>query len=187
MWIEEYRKRNNLELDEFARRVNIVGRHMEPPLIGTVTDTLIHILEVSKVPRTHPRIANAIATVCGATAEQRDSIVDESHAGEWEPTTVAEMNKTATKPKPTNYAPNALVSSRERPVVKIDRDGRVVARYDSVSAAESDGEMSRDSIRERCNRNVLNEFRRYGYTYRYENEWKRLNAIEKLRDIGEAK
>ena len=83
MWIEEYRKQNGLELDEFARLVNIAGRRMRPPLEGTVSDTLIHLLEHMKVPRTHPRIADAIAAVCHATQEHRDSIVDPRHKGTW--------------------------------------------------------------------------------------------------------
>ena len=70
-----------LEPDDLARMVNVAGRKMTPKLEGTVSDTLMYILETSKKPRTHPRIADAIATVCHATPEQRDSIVDERHRG----------------------------------------------------------------------------------------------------------
>ena len=131
MWIEDYRKEHGLELDDFARRVNLAGCKLEPPLEGVVTDMLIHILEISKTPRTHPRIANAIAMACGATPEQRDSIVDERHRGKWHP-------------KPDDYNLDNVRVRRvqseykfglPRAVVEIDRRGMIIARYESIKTA----------------------------------------------------
>ena len=71
MWIDEYRSAHGMELDEFARAVNAYGRKMVPPLVCTITDELIHMLERVKGCVTHPIIANAIAEYCGATPEVR--------------------------------------------------------------------------------------------------------------------
>ena len=168
MWIEDYRTANDLELDEFARRVNQVGRHMKPPLWGTVTDTLIYAIERNKVPRTHPRIADAIAAVCGATEEQRDSIVDKKHHG-----TMVRVSISA----------NAVNTRRDSAVVKLDANGDVVARYITVQAAEKCERLSADGIRERCKRRIKNEFQPYSYTYRYEREWDKMTAEERRDDI----
>lgn len=169
MWIEDYRKANNLELDEFARRVNQVGRKMRPPLYGTVTDTLIHVIECSRTPRTHPRIADAIAAVCGATEEQRDSIVDKSHHG--------------TMVKVSVVASGIGHVSREKAIVKIDPDGNVVARYINLITAEKCEKYTRDSIRERCKRQIKNEFYPFPYTYRFEREWEAMTEQERQDDI----
>lgn len=176
MFIEDYRRANGLELDDFARRVNLVGKHMQPPLEGTVSDTLIHILERSKVPRTHPRIADAIATVCGATAEQRDSIVAEHHRGTWTPVRMSDVcgRKVTQGPKPWD----------ERPVVMIDKNGHVLKTYKNITNAAVGAEISTKGIASRCKRMIKGEFDRLDYTYRYANEWSRMSMEEKLRDLG---
>lgn len=168
MWIEDYRTANDLELDEFARRVNQVGRRMKPPLWGTVADTLIYALERNKVPRTHPRIADAIAAVCGATEEQRDSIVDKKHHGT--------MVRVSILAKPAG-------TQRDYAVVKLDANGDVVARYSTFQTAEKCERLSADAIRERCKRRIKNEFMPYSFTFRYEREWDRMTAEERQADI----
>lgn len=168
MWIEDYRTANDLELDEFARRVNHVGRRMRPPLMGTVSDTLVHMLERSKTPRTHPRIADAIAAVCGATEEQRDSIVDKKHHGT--------MVKVSILAKPAE-------TQRDYAVVKLDANGDVVARYSTFQTAEKCERLSADAIRERCKRRIKNEFMPYSFTFRYEREWDKMTAEERQADV----
>ena len=86
MWIEAYREREGLERDELARRANKYRYEKgEDPLCGYISDTLIWILETRRNAITHPVLADAIAAVCGATAEQRDMIVAKHNRGTWEP------------------------------------------------------------------------------------------------------
>ena len=173
MWIDEYRQRNGLELDDLARKVNAVGRELHPPWDFTVTDMLIHILEISKTPRTHPLIANAIAVACEATREQRDSIVDERHRGTFEPITVK-----------CSWRDMPIIPKNEYAVVMVDRAGRVLKRYNSAKIAAMYGDLTDDSIKRRCNRRIPNEFSTREYTYRYAREWNKMSQIEKLRDLG---
>ena len=169
MWIDEYRDAHGIELDEFARMVNRVGRQMNPPLIGCVSDTLIYLLEVSPTPRTHPRIADAIAYVCGATDEQRDSIVDKTHKG----------TRSEIVIKPKRQKRDTMKS-----VLRIDRNGQVVGRYDSVNAAGAVSGMSRDAVLARCMRRMKDDFSRYEFTFRFEKEWSAMSESEKMADIG---
>ena len=184
MWIDEYREKYGLELDDMARRVNVAGRKMRPRLTCTVTDTLIHILERSKTPRTHPRIADAIAIACGATAEQRDSIVDEKHRGTFDPSKYSHITKQTVnqpvKPEIHEYKPGG-----EHAVVKVDHDGNIIRRYKSLTmAAYYEDNMTREAIRARCRRRVRGEFGKWIYTYRFAEEWDKMTRIEKLRDLG---
>ena len=179
MWIDDYREKYGLELDDMARRVNVAGRKMRPRLPCTVTDTLIHILERSKTPRTHPRIADAIAIACGATAEQRDSIVDEKHRGTFDP---SKYNRIASASQ--NTTAKRSTAHGERSVVKIDRNGMVVRRYPSLAMAERYEDMTCESIRARCRRRVGGELERWAYTYRYADEWDKMSRAERLKDLG---
>ena len=177
MWIDEYRAANNLELDDFARRVNHVGRKIHSPWYCTVTDQLIHILEISKEPRTQPDIADAIATVCGATQEQRDSIVAPQHRGGWEPT----KNPYSWRDQPTVIKPSTSAFA----VVMVGRDARILKRYKSAREAAKYGDLGEDAIKKRCQRKVPNEFT-YArqYTYRYAKDWDCLSRAAKMKDLG---
>ena len=179
MWIDEYREKYGLELDDMARRVNVAGRKMRPRLPCTVTDTLIHILECSKTPRTHPRIADAIAIACGATAEQRDSIVDEKHRGTFDPSKYNHIARAKESPAASKRTPHG-----ERGVVKINREGMVVRRYPSLAMTEYYEDMTCESIRARCRRRVGGELERWAYTYRYADEWDKMSRAERLKDLG---
>ena len=179
MWIEEYRKKYGLEVDDMARRVNLAGRKLVPPLEGTVTDTLIHILEISKVPRTHPRIADAIAMACKATPEQRDSIVDEKHRGTWKPTENDYNLESAAK---IRTEPDYRIGN-PRPVVQVDCNGYIIKRFSSVKAASVYTGMGKDAITIRCKHESLNEMR-LNYTFRYADEWDKMSRTDKLKDLG---
>ena len=170
MWIEDYRIAHGLELDDLARKVNTIGREIHYPWYCTVTDTLIHILERSKVPRTHPIIADAIAAACEATQEQRDSIVDEKHRG------------VVVKAKPRGEPVTA--QNGDYSVVMVDMHGNVLRQYGSARTAAIYGEMCDDSIQRRCNHKIKNEFDGRDYTYRYAAYWNKLTPVEKLRDLG---
>lgn len=179
MWIEDYRKQKGIELDEFARLVNIAGRRMKPPLEGVVSDTLIHTLERMRTPRTHPRIADAIATVCGATQEQRDSIVDARHKGTWEKISFVDTWHKAVKEEENGHK-----IGYEKPVVKVNSNGKILARYGSLTAAENNGSMSLDAIRTRCRHGIKNEFVKQDFTYRFADEWDKMTQLQRLQDLG---
>lgn len=176
MWIEDYRMANNLELDQMAHRVNLVGRKiLEPPLECIVSDTLIHILERSKTPRTHPRIADAIAIACNATQEQRDSIVDERHKGTWVPV----LTKDDWRDKPITPRVGGA-----REVVRVDAKGRIMNRYKSIEQASKATGMGTKRIYKRCNRKLLNEFDVCDWTFRYANEWDKMTMTARLKNLG---
>ena len=175
MWIEEYRNREGLELYELAEKVNKYRREYDPFSCGIVSDQLLHILERSRNAVTHPRIANAIAEVCGATPEQRDMIVHKIHRGTWEPTRPGEREKVdVSKPK-IGY----------KPVVKVDRYGNIIDRYESLTDAVRYEAHRENSIRDRCKRRIDQEFTpQTPYTYRYADEWDNMTDEERLRDVG---
>ena len=71
-----------------------------------------------------------------------------------------------------------------RAVVAIDRDGRELARYASIGEAERGEAFNEDCIRNRCNRQVKNEFTGINdSTYRFANEWDAMTPEERLRDV----
>ena len=177
MWIEDFRRQYGLEAEDIARMVNVVGRKMVPKLEGTVSDTLIYILETSKKPRTHPRIADAIATVCHATQEQRDSIVDEKHRGKWK----AESTGTV---EIQNEQGHAWKLHGEKPVVMIDENCKVICRYSSTADASRASRIATKTIGEICKRKRKHVLDRYKFTFRYVEEWDAMNEEQRLQDIG---
>lgn len=175
VWIEDYRRQYGLEADDLARMVNVVGRKMTPKLEGTVSDTLIYILETSKKPRTHPRIADAIATVCHATLEQRDSIVDERHRGKWK----SEHAETA-KSEPQTPA---WKLHGEKPVVMIDGSGNMLTKYSSTAEASRASGIATKTIGEICKRKRKDVLARYKITFRYVEEWNAMTDEQRIQDI----
>ena len=150
-----------MELDEFAREVN-----KSAELVCTITDQLIHILEIGGV--THPRIANAIAEYCGATAEQRDMIVNEMHKGEYVQERV--------------WFNNSINSAKA--VVKVNLQGVVIQTYESVVETARHEQMNEDTIRKRCKRRIKSELSlEVPFTFRYKSEWDAMTREEQLRDI----
>ena len=174
MWIEDYRRSHNMELDEFARYVNHVGRRMRPALHCHVSDTLIHMLECDASCVTHPRIANAIAIACEATAKQRDMLVNECHYGEWTPEMSSTIIRTGKKSREDN----------SRAVVKIDRYGNTLEWFRSVADAARSCGHSEDTVRRRCGRRVPYDITTpMPYTFRFDAEWSRMTSAEKIADI----
>lgn len=213
MWIQEYREREKLELWQFQQRVNTYGQNIEKPFFGIISADLIHMLEVDKNAVTHPRIADAIATLCEATPEQRDMIVAECHKGEWNGPTDDELEiarKVNLKVfvKGIDYHTITTISgtpsveperqklstiSNIRPVVKIDILGNVVKRYSGAKQASEFERLERSAIKSRCQRKVKKEFARYGIeqespldkcTFRYADEWDVMTREEKIADIN---
>ena len=175
-WIAEYRQREGLALDEFMLRVNMHRRNVEPVLEAVISDSLIHYLERGKNAITHPRIANLIAEVCGATAEQRDMIVDEKHRGTWSPEeTITVIRREQSEASKHNGS---------KAVVKVDRHGNTLDWYESVAEAVRKQTMNDSAIRARCKRKVQSEFVDAPYTFRYASEWDAMTAAEKRQDVG---
>jgi len=173
MWIREYREANGMELDDFARAVNAYGRRMVPPLVCTVTDQLIHMLECVSKCVTHPNIADAIAGYCGATPEQRDSIVAPIHRGTWSLSRVVLCESDA-----------QYVQKNFRPVFKISMSGEILAAYDSIAEAARKEKPNEDVIRKRCKRASTADFtREMPYTWRYKSEWLAMSRADQLKDI----
>lgn len=60
--------------------------------------------------------------------------------------------------------------SSRRPVVMVDREGMIVRRYPSARAAGRDNYLSGQTVMDRCNGKVKNEFALTGYTYRWDDD-----------------
>ena len=180
VWIQEYRTAIGMELDEFARAVNAYGRRMNPPLVCTISDTLIHMLERVKNCVTHPNIANAIAGYCGATQEQRDMIVAPIHKGTWS------LNRFIRNADNDDGETSKLIPNGSRAVYKISMSGEVLAEYYSIAEAARNEKPNEDNIRNRCKRRSQVDFTPdTPYTYRYKDEWQSMSREEQLRDIME--
>lgn len=192
MWIQEFRKKNELSVHQFG---NLVRRRCErAKLTGRISDGLIENLECIRGYVTHPRFANVIAEVCGATAEQRDSIVAEKRRGKWKPgrrgaAAEAELERARANPWRTLPAVKPAQPAKEKslpvedpdaehqggvpkkPVLQIDRSGKVLARFDSAREAARGTGLSAPAIAARCMRRLRgDEFARYGYTFRWGEE-----------------
>ena len=189
MWITDYRAANNLELRELQQKVNDYLHYRFPDRYFYISAKLIHILEYSSHPKTHPLIATIIADVCQATPEQFDMIVMEQYQGIYKPMLTLEAlealtakAKPATSPLPVNC----------RAVVKLDNGGYIIAKYHSVEQAAKDADMPSATIRNRCKRKVASEFtpfvsrgilREYPYTFRYADEWEAMTPEQQRQDM----
>ena len=198
MWIREYRERMGLELDELARVVNLYRGYAGEPVNGYASNALIHLLEVDSATVTHPVLANAIATVCGATQEERDSIVHKSYRGTWTPddgrkplvekafSRVLGAHSRRPQFEAMQARPKAKLSYGGRRVVKLDRMGNTVQSYDSLIAAAKDNGLNDKWVRRRCDYRIHNPeamFTKNGFTFRYAALWDEMSQAQKLSDI----
>ena len=206
MWLRQFRQSVGLELDEFARVVNTYRRLAQQPVNGIVSNTLIHILEVDEKAVTHPNLANAIATVCGATAEQRDRIVAKEHRGKWKPNKNerALVNKaiwkvtgrfpsstnTGTSDKQTGDKTPGRTGNRaympQRTIAKIDMKGNIIETYDTAVKAGNANNIGEKYVRNRCKRRACDISKygpKLGFTFRYLDEWKNLTAEQRIADL----
>lgn len=174
MWIEDYRRRNGLELYELAELVN-KHRREKGIAYGIVSDKLLHMLERDKNAVTHPLLANAIAEVCGATPKQRDMIVADIHKGTW-PDGVMEG------PATQGRAPFG-----SKAVVKLDINGAELCRYMSVADAARRTQHSDSVIRDHCKGRVREVTAYMPYTFRYADEWDAMDEFQKECEIDALK
>ena len=181
MWIEDFRNEHNLTRAQLA-------------LMAGVTPQLIGILEDMNKAVTHPELADRIADMCGATAEQRDSIVHAKHRGTWKPSGKPKDIETRMRmSRPEPEKPKVEVLDLPRPAVKygqnrravvaLDRQGKILARYESIVAAGKEEKRNLCSVAMRCARQVAREWLMNGRTYRYADEWNAMNAAQRRADM----
>lgn len=142
---------------------------------------LIGVLENGGI--THPRIANKIARITGATEKQRNGMVHKKHWDGYKPLKPLCLN-IPHKPK-TVSPPYASM----RPVVQLSANGEEMGRFTSLrQAADKEGANVNTVIR-RCKRQISfasNEFAPYYCTWRYADDWDSMDAAERLMDMKRA-
>ena len=192
MWIEDFRTKYGLERDEFARRVRVLGARKRPERPIGCTEALVYMLERSSRPITHPNIADLLAEACGATAEQRDSIVAKKWRGEWKGDgiprclkgcewTMGKAKEAAPGPRDQPYWRRGVAGRRS--IVKIDANGNVLERYVSLTQATALCGQSMNSIGERARKCVRNEFIPGGHSFRFAEEWDKMTPEERRKDL----
>lgn len=182
MWIDEYRRAHGLEWFELAWMCDC-------------GEFLLYMIDRCKWV-THPVIADRIAEVCGATPEQRDQIVPERHRGTWA-MPAKPYRREGVMPSPTHglraqtveemLAQQAAIEPARRAVVRVDRDGAELDRYDSVQEATLVSGKLQGYIVDRCRRRIKQEFRRGPDTFRWADEWDTMNAAQRADDLTPSK
>lgn len=187
MWLSDFRKQFGLELETLGYYIRQEGQKRDPAL--RVSDELLYKLETLEGFRTVPKLADLIAEVCGATAEQRDQLVLEQYRGTWKPKKGARAQPTMAAPAPPLQKPRegrkgpTAAEARRKPVVCVDRLGDVLARYVSIENAAAETGLSRDAIAVRVSRKITaNEFQLCGTTFRFEEEWKTMGPQQRIKD-----
>lgn len=139
------------------------------------SEHLIWILMNEHEGKTHPEFADAIADYLGATSKERDSIVAQKHHGKYKRNPKRKF-KTRRGPR---------VSHSAKTVVAIDKLGNVIKRYNSTMEAANQFGCSPPNIQNRCNkmRFTKDEFKPYGMSFRYADEWDALTPEERKLDI----
>ena len=188
MWLNEFRARFGIELDQLGAQIRRIGARMDPPL--RVSDELLYRLETIKGFKTVPKLADLIAEACGATALQRDELVLEQFRGTWKPRGRRKVAVVAPapQPKPKPPAPVAPRTGRAIPdartVVKVDRTGRELARYRSCNYAAVQNCVTENQVTRRCHRAYsTDEFKHMGYTFRFAAEWDRMGPEQRRADV----
>ena len=137
-------------------------------------------------------LANRIAQYTGATAQQRDMLVNPIHHGEWKP------DGRRRRGKPANRHPQTPVGQLQdtgqlqdagqpaRAIVMIDTCGNELQRFAGLAEAEYFGDRKKIGILNRCDRKIssnTNEFNPHGTSYRWADEWDRMTQAERRADI----
>lgn len=187
MWITEYREEHGLSLEALGKAMRRAGAKLEPPV--KVSDILLERLELEPKFRTVPRIADLIADVCGATAEQRDELVLEQYKGTWKPSKRVKSLEFRVERKKTGGTeedqdkPSRAENSR-RPVVAVDRAGFALFRFASVHNAAARCGVTHKAVYPRCMRRLgRDEFALLGFTFRYADEWDAMTDAQRRADV----
>jgi hypothetical protein len=189
-WLEKWRRDfqrkdggTGIGRDELAKMIHKPGTYANPASEINCSAVLIAILEGGGI--THPEIANRIADITGATAQQRDMLVHEIHRGTYVPGAKENRTKSGKRPAPTDpgYKP-----ANAREVVRIDIFGRT-ERYASVLDAAHAAGCSAGTVQTRCRRALsakTNEFLIRDHTWRYADEWEAMTPEAQMDDLRSA-
>jgi transcriptional regulator with XRE-family HTH domain len=141
------------------------------------TETLIEYAE--RGMPVHPAFADRIAKALRADRAQRDMIVLERHRLNAPP-----EPPEAAEPKQMNNSIRR--GAPKRPIVEVTRDGQEIRRYEGLQHAARVIGISKTPLQNRCDRARLREgeFRAFGVTWRWADEWDGMTLAERLRDIG---
>lgn len=194
-WIEKFRAeykrkdgRTGISRDELAKLVRRRKVGCSPKLID--------ILEHGGI--THPRIANAIAAVCEADEEQRNSIVHETHRGKWTPppkpkkrSEILKEHKGDRSKLPQPLAVNAVkvLPETAKAVVQIDLYGREMARFCSISEAAQNAGVSLGVVQNRIKHRLsdaVDEYQVADCTWRFAEEWDAMSDAERTAEVERA-
>jgi len=204
MWLSDFRAQFGLELETLGYFIRKEGLKRHPPL--RVSDELLYLLENFGNFRTVPKLADLIAEVCGATAEQRDALVLEKYRGTWKPK--------EGKAGPHPSFPGQCKHFRENPpstqgygyahpkgkalgegpyreqmdgraVVKVNRYATELARYRTGHDAAVQNCVTENQVTRRCHhRYQSDEFKLAGYTFRFAREWDAMTEAQRRADIA---
>lgn len=191
MWLGEYMDEHGIEPEEIARRAAAYRQLNGERICAQPTGALVATLAAGGGKLfTHPRFANAIAAVCGATGRQRDMLVAKKHRQTWRMTDAAKARAAEAARRvevhPWRAEPAVRFPHNIRAVVAVDRHANVLRRYRSVEAASVAEYRHHSYICRRCRRITGNNFGADDVTYRYADEWDSMTELEKLRDVGAA-
>lgn len=185
MWLTDFRAQFGLELETLGYYIRKEGLKSHPPL--RVSDELLYMLENFGNFRTVPKLADLIAEVCGATAEQRDQLVLEKHRGTWKPKEGAGKPwlKAAVTPKGSNTKGPARAETDARAVVKVNRYATELARYRTGHDAAVQNCVTENQVTRRCHhRYQSDEFKLAGYTFRFAREWDAMTEAQRRADVA---
>jgi len=131
-------------------------------------------------------LANRIAQATGATADQRDMLVNPIHHGEWKPDRRKRRLAKIAASGAREPAAKAGEGESFRAIVMIDTTGRELKRFAGMAEARVYGDRNYIGITNRCDRKLApgtDEFLPHGTTYRWADEWDGLTDAEKQADI----
>ena len=170
-WLEKFRKScpnprggKGISRAELAAMVRL--KH------GKCSAVLIGILENGGI--THPNIADKIAELTGASVRRRNSMVHESHRGNWRPPAPERRSEAKRKGKPSNPRTLNIIPENARRVVALDIAGKELGRFKSMNGAAQIVGATSTAVRNRCMRLVsghTNEFKAFDCTWRFADEW----------------
>ena len=193
MWITDFREKYGLTLEQLGAAIRRVGAKKHPP--ARVSDILLENLETKRGYKTVPGLADLIAETCGATPAQRDELVLKQYRGTWKGTgkpKLAERRPAPMAPLPPQGGKKPAVKKKyhdghNRQVLAIDRNGNVVHRYASLQNAWGLTGINPSTIRKRCYGDIKgDEFRIYGFTFRYADEWDSLTEDQRRAEVARA-
>ena len=144
-----------------------------------VSEALIYILENQNNAVTHPVIATRIAELCGANEAQHGMFVHRKHRGRIPPPRPGRELMITSKVRRKGRVRQA---NGCREVVKLNRKGRVLARYKSLDEAAAREPVSAGGITWRCQRRTMDEWKD-GTTWRYADEWDAMSPAERAQDL----